>query len=60
MIHLLNIYANRIKINRISDHPNKCYISDNLIMSPGDEVKDPHQDCGIIRCQENSLAILES
>ncbi|XP_055841615.1 uncharacterized protein LOC129908830 [Episyrphus balteatus] len=37
-------------------HPGKCTIKENLILSPGEEIKNPDADCGRIICGGDGYA----
>ncbi|KAH8378081.1 hypothetical protein KR093_009071 [Drosophila rubida] len=37
-------------------HPGKCFVSPNLILSPGEKAKYPQMECARIICQDNSYA----
>ncbi|XP_023170377.2 uncharacterized protein LOC111599077 [Drosophila hydei] len=37
-------------------HPGKCYVSENVILSPGEYAKYPKMDCARIICASGSMA----
>uniref|UniRef100_A0A1A9W6P7 Single domain-containing protein n=1 Tax=Glossina brevipalpis TaxID=37001 RepID=A0A1A9W6P7_9MUSC len=40
-------------VYRNPDHPGKCVINDNIILSAGDEITNPYVPCGVINCCNN-------
>uniref|UniRef100_A0A1B0BA91 Single domain-containing protein n=1 Tax=Glossina palpalis gambiensis TaxID=67801 RepID=A0A1B0BA91_9MUSC len=44
-------------VYRDPEHPGKCVINENLILSAGEEVSNPYVPCGIISCCNNGHVI---